>query len=141
MSEIKSLAKKLCDELDSSVLENLNEEQLLKLRKELNPYGKIIDGEKKYINISYSNLREEYIKKFMMTALIGFLNRMCDEWRVPIDVPVVPVYDYFKNPKLLEEKKDESEDFKKNREWMEKRIINKNYHWIILWKSRLSAFS
>lgn len=133
MSNIKELARNLLKELDESVLDNLDENELLALRKELNPYGRTIEGSKKFLNLSYTNLREEYIKKFMMTSLIAFLNRMCDEWKVPDNMMVTPVYEYVKNPTILDKNIQKTEtntqknDRNFNKHWMQKRIIVKQF--------------
>lgn len=34
--------------------------------------------------------------------MIAFLNRMCDEWHVPDDIPVIPVYEYLDDPSKID---------------------------------------
>ena len=61
---------------------NLSEEQLLKIQKRINPYSSItgpngpnssrtIDSKKRTIVCSYTNLREDYLKRLTMTSLVG----------------------------------------------------------------------
>lgn len=116
-------------------LAKIPEEKILEIRKNLNPYGRTIKGSDKYLNFSLTQVSHEYWKKFMTTALIGFLNRMCDEWKVPNGVPVVSVYEYLDNPALLDtpelivKRNVETvmKDYEFNREWMKKRLIVKEF--------------
>lgn len=135
-------SRRLADQLHS-MLEELNEkdlselpaEEILKLRKDINPYGRTIQGSDKYMNFSITQIHHEYWKKFIITAFVGFLNRMNDEWKVPEGVPVVSVYDYIADnsladtPKLILDKGDKNAiyDYEFNRKWMEKRIAVKEF--------------
>ena len=94
---------KLLDELDEVSLSKMTDDEVLELRKQLNPYGRTIEGSDKILTYSYTDLQFEYTKKLVTTTMIGFLNRMCDEWRVPDGIPVIPVYDYVKDPSKLDE--------------------------------------
>ena len=94
---------KLLEELDDDSLSKLSDDEVLELRKKLNPYGRTIEGSDKILTFSYTDLQSEYLTKLITTTMIGFLNRMCDEWRVPSDVPVITVHDYLKNPSKLDE--------------------------------------
>lgn len=94
---------KLLEELDDDSLAKLSDEEVLELRKKLNPYGRTIEGSDNILTFSYTDLQAEYLTKLITTTMIGFLNRMCDEWRVPPDVPVVTVHDYLKDPSKLDE--------------------------------------
>lgn len=93
--------KQMLENLTPESLAELPEDVILQLRKEMNPYGRTIEGSNGILLFSYTDLRASYLKKLLMTGMIGFLNRACDEWNVPDDCPVIPVYDYVKNPKLL----------------------------------------
>jgi hypothetical protein len=129
----KQLAE-LLDELDEESLAKLSDKEVLELRKQLNPYGRTIEGSNKILTFSYTDLQHEYTKKLVTTAMIGFLNTMCDEWRVPDGIPVVSVYDYVRDPSKLdefektlqkpEEMKEEIEENKKN---MIKRVAIKEF--------------
>lgn len=76
-------------------------EHLLELKKKLSPFGRTIEGKKRYLCASIVNVRDEYQTRFLLTGIIGYLRRALDEWRVPESVPAVPVYDYFKDPNIL----------------------------------------
>ena len=96
--------KSVSEELEE-LLNNLNDEELAKLnadeinelRKKLNPYGRTIQGSNNYLNFSITLIRDEYLKKLYTTAMIGFLFRMCDEWKVPPGVPVTTVEEYLED--------------------------------------------
>jgi hypothetical protein len=112
----------------------MNYDEIIDLRKKLNPYGRTIDGSDKWLTFSFTNLQEKYMEKLLMTGLIGFLNRACDEYHVPEGIPVIPVYDYVKNPELLHEYYKDwklTDKLKKqiheNNEWMKKRVIIKEF--------------
>ena len=138
MSTSKKLAKDLThmlDELDPKDLADLPQEEVTKLRKKLNPYGRTIEGSNKYLNFSITQIHHEYWKKLIITAFVGFLNRMNDEWKVPDGVPVVPVYEYLEDktkvdtPEIVLKKGDKNAlyDYEFNRKWMEKRVAVKEF--------------
>ncbi len=70
--------------LDSDTISN---DQILELQKKINPYiglSENNDPESKQIAAcSYTNLREDYIRRFTMTSLIGFIFQMLHEYEVP----------------------------------------------------------
>lgn len=121
--------------LSTADLAELPAEQILEMRKRLNPYGRTIAGSDNYLNFSITQISHEYWKKFITTAMIAYLNRMCDEWKVPNGVPVISVYDYLENKSLLDtpdlaiqrNNKSSIYDYEFNRKWMEKRIIVKEF--------------
>jgi len=116
-------------------LSDISQERVLEMRKRLNPYGRTIAGSNKFLNFSITQITHEYWKKFITTAMIAYLNRMCDEWKVPNNVPVISVYDYLEKPELLNtpellvKKGDKSAlyDYEFNRQWMAKRMIVKEF--------------
>lgn len=121
--------------LTSKDLAGLSPEKILEMRKRLNPYGRTIAGSDKFLNFSITQITHEYYKKLVTTAFIGFLNRMCDEWKVPTGVPVIGVYEYLDDqtkldtPPIVVEKGNTSlaYDYEFNRQWMQKRIIVKEF--------------
>lgn len=124
----------LLNELDEDSLAKMSDDEILELRKELNPYGRTIEGSNKILTYSYTDLRHSYLQKMVVTTMIGFLNRMCDEWRVPDGIPVIPVYEYVKDPSKLDEfektlQKPElmREQLDENKANMQKRVIIKEF--------------
>lgn len=79
---------------DANLVDNLTDEQVTELRKKLNPYGRTIEGSGKYTCISITNLSEQYRKRFLMTALIGFLYRQVDEYCVDDGEQPCPMDNY-----------------------------------------------
>lgn len=125
----------ILDELKPEDLSNLPDEDVLKMRKKLNPYGRTIEGADNYLNFSITQISHEYWKKLIITGFVGYLNRMNDEWKVPEGVPVVPVYEYLDDrsklntPETILKKNEKSiiYDYEFNRKWMEKRLIVKEF--------------
>lgn len=121
--------------LKNTDLSKIDQEKIIEMRKRLNPYGRTIAGSEKFLNFSLTQITHEYWKKLVTTSMIGYLNRMCDEWKVPNGVPVVSVYEYLDNPSLLDtpeiaiQKGNKSMilDYEQNREWMKKRVIVKEF--------------
>ena len=86
------------DALVSDIVENperlldtdLTAEQILEVQKRLNPYAGIagpapVVDRKRVAACSYTNLREEYLRRFTATSLVGFLYQMLAEWEVPAE--------------------------------------------------------
>jgi hypothetical protein len=134
----QKLAKSLEDllnELTPEALEGLTEEELIEYRKLLNPYGRTIQGADKHLTFSFTNLSEKYIQKLNMTGMIGFLNQMCDEWKIPdAGIPTVAVSDYLKDPSLITSFSKNwtitdkmARDIETNKQQMAKRVIVKEF--------------
>lgn len=124
----------LLDELDDDYLSKLSDDEVIKLRKELNPYGRTIEGSDKILAFSYTDLSADYLKRMITTAMIGFLNRMLDEWRVNPGIPVVTVYDYVKDPSKIDEFEKTLQDaslmraeLDENKELMKKKVFIKEF--------------
>ncbi len=137
--ELSNVQSSFADELDD-ILKNidpdiLGETEIIDLKKKINPYGRLIEGSNKYVTFSLTNFKEKYLKRFLTTALIGYLNRACDEWRVPDGIDVISVYEYLENPDLLNppeisiknNDKKVLQSFEFNKKMMEKRIIVKAF--------------
>jgi hypothetical protein len=126
--------EKILSEIESSSLEDLSYEELMSLRKEMNMYGRTIEGSDNYLTFSFTNLKEKYIENLTTTAMIGYLNRAVDEWNVPDGLPVIRVQDYnndpsvmcsyYKNWTLTDKIKKQIAD---NMEAMKKRVIVKEF--------------
>lgn len=71
----------------------------------VNPYGPVIpqnEGDEESVSFSYTNMRMEYCKRFAATSLIGFVNRMIREYRVPEEVKPVDPEDFLADPTILD---------------------------------------
>jgi len=110
-------------------------DKLLKFRKTANPYGRTIEGSDKWVSFSYTDLREKHIRQMTTTAMVAFLNRKLDEWDVPDDVPVVPVYDFYLDPTAADmppkiakvATKETIAKWEANKENMKRRMIVKEF--------------
>ena len=89
--------------LDSNLVDSLTEEQVSELRKRINPYGRTIEGSDKYTCASVVNLSEQYMQKLLMTSLIGFLFRQCDEYKLDDGEPPIHMDDFNKFMKVYNE--------------------------------------
>ena len=76
--------------LDADLVDKLTDEQVIAMRKKLNPYGRTIEGSGTYSCLSITNLSEQYMKKFLMTSLIGFVYRQCDEFELDDGQQLIP---------------------------------------------------
>lgn len=81
--EINNIIKEI--EENPNKLEELSEEQISEIQKKLNPYGATLYGDEKYTCVSFTNLKEKYLQKLLMTSLVGFCYQMCDEYTIDDD--------------------------------------------------------
>jgi hypothetical protein len=117
------------------LLKKIDEKKLAALRTKINPYNvSICEQDTHFVAFSYTLPQYEYLVKQITVSLVGFLNSAVDEWNVPAGVPPVSVYDYVKNPKIVDEMtadwtKDEKvkEKLKKNDDFMKNRIVVKQF--------------
>lgn len=77
----------------SALIEQIGEAELKDEYKNLNPYGRMVEGSDKYSCFSFINLREEYMTKLLTTSMIGFIYRMCDEYNVPDTAYIKPAFE------------------------------------------------
>lgn len=68
----------------------VTDEQLAELQRRLNPFGVLAEGvqelapgKKRLAAVSFMNLRADYLRRFAMTSLVGFVFQMVKEWEVP----------------------------------------------------------
>ena len=100
---------------------NLTDEQVIQMRKWLNPYGRAPtatagkEADMPQVIVSLINLKEQYMKRFLMTSLIGFLYKMLDEWELSRDEPVVPLDDFNEYMKTA---KEAAKDGEASRKWL-----------------------
>jgi hypothetical protein len=69
---------------------DLTPDQILEIQKRLNPYAGIggpppAADRKRVAAVSYTNLREDYLRRFTATSLVGFLFQVLDEWDAPAE--------------------------------------------------------
>lgn len=79
LDKIMELTEKLTS--DPNTVWDLTEEEVESVRRHMNPYATAVRPENEsWINISIINWRDEFMKKFHMMALIGFMYRMLTEY-------------------------------------------------------------
>lgn len=130
--ELQNLKKMLAENPDFA--NNLKTNDLANIRKSVNPYNTSIAEKSGYLAFSYLCPQKDYLTKRIITSFIAFMNAAVDEWEVPKDIPPVSVYDYVKNPDIINEmtagwQKNEKtmEKLRKNEEKMKERIIVKKF--------------
>lgn len=76
--------RQLLDEIASNpdALNNLSDDELLSFENLVSPYGTVPEcgTKEQYVCIGFTNLRQEYMKRLLMTSLVGYLYRRCDEY-------------------------------------------------------------
>lgn len=82
-SQIENIVKDL--ESNPDKINDLTDEQAIEVDKYLNPYGATIYGDEKYTCVSFTNLKEKYMQKLLMTGLVGFLYQMNKEYEIDDD--------------------------------------------------------
>ena len=102
--DFDSLIKDIIDNPELLFEKNLTDEQLIELQNKISPYKSFSSKEledpnyKKILVCSYTNLREEYLKKLLMTSLIGFIFQIKNEYEVDQSIKLFSP----KNDKKLE---------------------------------------
>jgi hypothetical protein len=81
--DVDQLIKSLND--DPQSVDNLTEAELEAVERRMYPYGSTIDGDQKYTVLSVTCMRDEYHKKLLTTALVGFNYQLCNEWVADLD--------------------------------------------------------
>lgn len=85
--DLKSLIEDLKKDPDK-IYKDLSEEQLRDVARVVNPYSYIrprddsVDDHITIAAISHTNLEEEYLRRFLMTSMVGFIYRMYDEYEI-----------------------------------------------------------
>jgi hypothetical protein len=78
------LLNKLLEDIanDPSIVDTLPEDELLRVQKLLSPYGTVPESVKadRWTCLSFVNLRQEYMKKMLITGFLAYLYRRCDEY-------------------------------------------------------------
>lgn len=70
---------------DPESVDSLTEAELEAVERRMYPYGSTIDGDKRFTVMSVTYMRDEYYKKLLTTALVGFNYQLCAEWVPDLD--------------------------------------------------------
>ena len=78
------LLNKLLEDIsnDPTLLDKMPEDEMLRIQKLISPYGTVPESVQtdRWTCLSFVNLRQDYMKKLMMTATLGYMYRRCDEY-------------------------------------------------------------
>ncbi len=85
--ELRKLSRDLIERPESG--ENLTPEVAAQVKKFVSPYGSIVAANESWINISVINWRDEFMKKFHMMGLVGYLYRTLEEYEDTEDLDAV----------------------------------------------------
>jgi hypothetical protein len=94
---------------DPSLVDRLPDDELLKIEHAVSPYGQVPEesANDKYSCISFTNLRKDYLEKMLMTAMVGYLFRRCNEFGRPLSEKVEPMDDPKAIKKMMRRKQNE----------------------------------
>ncbi len=98
---------------DPSLVDRLPEAELIRLEKYISPYGQVPeavtaapagtpDDKRPHVCLSFTNLRQEYMKKFVTTSMVGYLYRRCDEYGRQFGQQATDTIDYMDDMKVAE---------------------------------------
>ncbi len=89
------------------------------------PYAFQLSGTHKFTNLSYTNCREDYYKKFITTSQIAYSFRRLEEWHVPLECEPVPIEDYVIDPSIIDPTENDLKDnlkmsrIEEQKKWMD----------------------
>jgi len=91
MSQRDDISSFIDDLMKSDEVDKMTQEELEQARRSVASklYGVVVPPSRKYANISIINWREDYMKKVIMTGLIGYIFRLVreyDEYEIPEDM-------------------------------------------------------
>lgn len=78
VDHLRLMTKNLLENPESA--QSMDIEEAIKVIRELNPLGNVIPATTSYANLSIYNWREEYLKKFLLTAMVGYIYRLAEEF-------------------------------------------------------------
>lgn len=84
LEQLREMARNISADPDS--INNLDNEELNEIYKYLNPIGGIVSSKKLWVTMTLINWREKYMRKLQMTALVGYVFRLCDEYEPEEDI-------------------------------------------------------
>lgn len=78
VEELRNLSKKIVENPDA--VYDLEPEEVMNVRKFINPLGNVISTKKTYVNMSLVNWKERYLRRLHMTSLVGYIYRLAAEY-------------------------------------------------------------
>lgn len=82
MTDIKQSLRDLVDEIqkDPTKLDKMSEDEVRKLRKQINPYSHIVGLTGRHVVLTYTNMESEFMKYMTTIAMTGFVYKMLAEF-------------------------------------------------------------
>jgi hypothetical protein len=132
VEDIESLSK-----MSSEELNKLSDAELSEIIKKMTPFGNIIGTEKSYINLSLINYKDEYLRRLLMTSLVGYIYRLafeyrpleCDSLEIEYQKKIDAVTDPSIIKKLITERDNQINDYIKKSRMVIERFLNKNFNY------------
>ena len=87
MEDIDALWKKIQENPDYVNSEEITDEQIIEIQKRVNPYATLkgMSNVTDDLVMSVVNLKDSFMKRFLMTSLVGFIYQMAHEYEVPVE--------------------------------------------------------
>lgn len=83
INQVKNVIDTSSDEEKCKMIDQMTEEQIKALRQSYNVYNKTINSNKEGLTcLSVTNLKEEYLKRLLMTSMTGYVYRYLDEYSI-----------------------------------------------------------
>jgi hypothetical protein len=76
--ELRDITRRILE--NPEALDTLDDDTLIELKKRTNPIGTFIPSAQSFMVASVLNMKEEYMRKLTMTAMIGFIYRRAQEY-------------------------------------------------------------
>lgn len=84
VDEIRGMVDRLI--ANPEKIQELSDDELAALQKYASPYGNVVGAKKSYVNLSIVNMREAYLRRLLMTGLVGYLYRTLYEYEPEADI-------------------------------------------------------
>lgn len=88
--ELRDIMKTLMDNPES--IADIPDEDIIELKQRINPIGTFAPMQKSYAVESIINMKEQDMRKFLMTAMIGFIYRRLEEYTPDYVVRIEDMY-------------------------------------------------
>jgi hypothetical protein len=120
-----------------AIMDELSNEKLEELRRAINPYGYIVTGDESHINLSLINYKDEYLRKLLMTSMVGYMYRLayeykpleCEDLEISYDRKIGAETDPGRAKALREEKEQKCTEYTNTCRKIVERFLNRNFNY------------
>jgi hypothetical protein len=131
MSNTKEKIQEILSHITAESVQDMDEEKIKECLEMINPYHYVGDCTDKYLNFSFTKQADIFQEKFLVSAMVGYLFRAVNEWKVPQGIKPVLVDEWAKDPSLADTPKtilengseDAKEAYEVNRNFMKYRAV------------------